>query len=231
MPRKQGPCLFQWNMTMNKMNNWGNSGNNRPELLFAGAGSRLTRRFCLLGFRNSATLLDCLEEGKLLRYILGAVVFVILVYVLISGIDFFPEKVTTVYRADEAVQYHVRKVSQIPREIEKEEMEKLAVEEENLTKEEIIERYYGYVVGKIEMNKVYPQEEQSKGHEGTVLLNIVIARNGKIEKVTILNQPRYMKLTAAAVEAIRRALPLEPYSRLIEQERLMLKVEINFFLK
>ena len=182
-------------------------------------------------YGNSTVVLELLEEGKLLQPILFSLACIIILWILVSGIDFSHNTVTTVYTTDKAKEYHVKKVSQIPKEKEKEEQEKLSVEEENLTKEEIIKRYYQYVVQKIETNKIYPADEQRKGHEGSVLLKIMINRAGKIEKVVILEQPRYMKLTRAAIKAIRSALPFKPYSKLIEENMLVLKLEINFFLQ
>lgn len=182
-------------------------------------------------FINSAVLLSRIEEGRLLNPILITLALIITVSLALSGIDFNRDTVTTIYRSDNVKEYHVKKVSEIPEEKEKEEQQKLAVEEENLTKEEIIERYYQYVVNKIEMNKVYPPDEQRKGHEGSVILKIIISRGGKIEKAVILQQPRYMKLSRAAIKAIRDALPLKPYSRLIEEDMLVLRLEINFFLQ
>ena len=182
-------------------------------------------------YGNSAVVLELLEEGKLLQPILFTLACIIILCILASGIDFSQNTVTTVYTTDDVREYHVKKVSQIPKEKEKKEQEKLSVEEENLTKEEIIKRYYQYVVQKIEINKIYPADEQRKGHEGSVLLKIMINRAGKIEKVVILEQPRYMKLTRAAIKAIRSALPFKPYSKLIEENMLVLKLEINFFLQ
>jgi len=193
--------------------------------------ARLSVQDHIAQFGKRTFSVDYLEEGGFLRPILGSLVFLIVFSLLISAIDLFPNRVMKIYQSEEVVRYHIKKVSRIPREKEKEEKEKVAIEEETLSREEIIERYYHYVVDRIEMNKVYPPEEQYKGHEGTVLLKMIISRSGAIEKVTILQQPRYVKLTGAAIDAIRNALPFKPYSRLIQDDRLVLSLEINFSLQ
>ncbi len=179
---------------------------------------------------HSQHLLNLLEEGKLYRYIQGLIIFGIFLGVLISGIDFSSGEVTQIYKSESKKQYHIKKVSQIPKKKEKEETEKIAVEDDKLTEEELKERYYSYVVNKIEYNKVYPVDEQKKGHEGSIVLKLYINRDGKIEKVRILRQARYMKLTKAVISAIKKAYPFKPYSAHIEDDMLVLKLEINFSL-
>jgi len=171
------------------------------------------------------------EEGKLYKYIQLFLVLAAALGILISGIDLSEREVTKIYENSEAKQYHVKKVSHIPKEKEKEEAEKIAVEDDKLSEDELKDRYYAYVVSRIEGNKIYPESEQKKGHEGSIVLKIYINRNGTVEKVKILRQARYIKLTKAAVGAIQKSIPLKSYSKEISDDMLILKLEIAFNLQ
>ena len=175
-------------------------------------------------------VMDLLEEGKLYRYIQGGIIAAIVLGVLISGIEFSSGEVTKIFESESKKQYHIKKVSQIPKEKEKEEAEKLAVEDDRMTEEQLKERYYSYVVNKIEYNKQYPADEQKKGHEGSIVLKLYINRDGKIDKVRIIRQARYMKLTKAAIMAIKKSLPFKAYSTHIKDDMLILKLELKFAL-
>lgn len=173
---------------------------------------------------------NLLEEGKLYRYIQGAIIFFLVAGTVLSGVDFSTSETTKIYKNEAQKQYHVKKVSQIPKEKEKEEAEKIAVEDDRLTEEELKERYYMYVVNRIEHFKVYPVSEQKKGHEGSIVMKLYIKRDGTIEKVRIVRQARYMKLTRAAINAVKKAHPFKAFSPRIKDELLVLKLEIRFAL-
>jgi TonB family protein len=173
-----------------------------------------------------------IEEGKLLKKIQIVFLITIGMAFLIGGIELTPKEVTRIYESDEDTQYHIKKVSRIPKEKEKEEKEKKAVEDDDrLTAEELKERYYQYVLARIQQNKEYPLSEQKKGHEGSVLLRVIIQRSGKVNKVQILRQARYLKLTRAAITAIKKSNPFQPYSENIEEDLLRIQLEMEFFLK
>lgn len=178
-------------------------------------------------------LFTLLEEGKLYWYIQLFVIVCIVVSVVLSGIDFTATQADIkIKESKQAKRYHIRKVSRIPEEKQKEEAKKLAVEDDTkLSRADLKNRYYNYVVTKIERNKVYPLAEQKKGHEGSVVMRIFINRTGKIEKVQLLRRARYIKLTKAAINAIKRAHPFKPYSKRIAEDYLILRLSINFFLK
>lgn len=188
----------------------------------AGTGHRkITADFILKRF----------EEGRFFRDVLFSILFLTVAAALIAGIDFTTREVTKIYDDTENRQYHIKKVSHIPEEKKKEEAEKKAVEDDKITAGEIKNRYLSYLISKIESNKRYPIVEQKKGHEGEVLLKLFIKKDGTIEKVQILSQARHRKLTQAAVEAIRKSLPLKPVPDAIEEDRIVVKLSIQFFLE
>ncbi len=179
---------------------------------------------------SAETLLNNLEEGNLYWPIQGIIIALILLGIILSGIDITSREITRIYENPEAKKYHVKKVSEIPKERENEE-EKLSVEDDTLTEDDLINRYYAYVVSRIESNKVYPADEQKKGHEGSVVFKMYINKDGSVEKVTVTRQARYMELTKAAVSAIKKSVPFKPYSKRIKKEQLILNLEMRFFLR
>ncbi len=169
------------------------------------------------------------EEGKLLLPIQGLVLLVVALAFVFSDIEISEKESTTVYRKEEQ-RYHVRKVSHIPKELEDEEAEKIAVDDEHISVHDIRNRYFSYVVSRIERCKDYPISEQKKGHESSVLLEIFIARNGAVQKVRILRQARYEALTRAAISTVRRALPFQAFPGQLPDEMMIIKLEIRFTL-
>ena len=173
-----------------------------------------------------------IEEGRLYKYIQATIIIGITLYVIITGIEFTSSDTMIVKNTNQSKQYHIRKVSRIPEKKKKENAEKLAVKDDNkLSIDDLKTRYYNYVVSKIESKKVFPLEEQKKGHEGSVVVRIFINRNGQIEKVQLLRRARYVPLTQAAIAAIKQAYPFKPYSKRITDDYLILKLSINFFLR
>ena len=169
------------------------------------------------------------EEGKLLLPIQGLVLLVVALAFVFSDIEISEKESTTVYQKEEQ-RYHVRKVSHIPKELEDEEAEKIAVDDEHISVHDIRNRYFSYVVSRIERCKDYPISEQKKGHESSVLLEIFIARNGAVQKVRILRQARYEALTRAAISTVRRALPFQAFPGQLPDEMMIIKLEIRFTL-
>lgn len=173
-------------------------------------------------------ILARLEEGALVRPVQGAVLAAVILYAVISGIVFSSRNVTPVYVNSEAKQYHVRKVSRIPKEKEKEEADKIAVEDDRLTPEEHRERYFQYVISTIESNKYYPITEQKKEHQSSVAVRLFIGRTGQVRKVELLREATYEALTGAAIESIRRSAPFKPFPAGIPDEELVLNAVIQF---
>ncbi len=173
-----------------------------------------------------------IENGKLLWPIQILIFAAIAIAVMLSEIGLTTIEQTVVYRREEKVRrYHVKKVSQLPKVLEDEEAKKIAIEEEaGLSADDLRNRYFSYVISRIKRFKEYPKLEQRKGHEGSVLLEIFISRNGTVRKVRILRQARYMALTRAAITSIRRALPFQPFHKRLPDEELIVRLEITFCL-
>jgi TonB family protein len=176
--------------------------------------------------------LRLVEMGKLLWPIQILIFAAITIAVMLSEMGLTTIERTVVYRREERVrQYHVKKVSQLPKALEDEEAKKIAIEKEALlTADDLRNRYFSYVISRIKRFKEYPKLEQRKGHEGSVLLEIFISRNGNVRKVRILRQARYTALTEAAITSIRRALPFQPFHKRLTDEELIVRLEITFCL-
>jgi TonB family protein len=169
------------------------------------------------------------EEGKLLLPIQVFVLLAASLALVFSDVEFSRKDRTTVFRKDEK-RYHVRKVSHIPKELEADEAEKIAVSDEHISIEDIRNRYFSYVVSRIERCKDYPIAEQKRGHEGSVLLEIFILKSGTVQKVRVLKKARYEALTGAAINTVRRALPFQAFPRRLSDDMMIIKLEIRFSL-
>jgi len=180
--------------------------------------------------RRLEQYLGLLEEGRLLPHIVVLTLLVSVSAVLIAGRFRGDVERTVIYRTGETQRYHVRKVSEIPKELEKDEAEKEAAED-TLSPDDIRRRYVQYVVSRIERVKVYPLEAQKRGHEGVVVVRLLMTKDGDVKKVGILQPARYQALTDAAIVSIRRALPFQPFPSNLPDETLTLRVEIRFLLR
>jgi TonB family protein len=171
-----------------------------------------------------------IENGNLFWLFEFLIIGIIALSIIISGIEFTEKRTTEIYKNENVKQFHVKKVSVIPREKEKEEAEKISVEDDKISIEDIRKRYYSYIISKIEAAKEYPVSEQKKGHEGSITLKLFLKRNGKIEKVRILRQSRYIKLTKAAITSIKKALPFQAFPKQLPEDEIVLKLNIKFYM-
>jgi len=180
--------------------------------------------------RRIERYMGLLEEGRLLPYIMFAVALITVSALLFARNFTAGVERTVIYQTGEAQRYHVRKVSTIPKEMEKDEAEKEAAED-TLSVDDIRQRYVRYVVSRIERYKVYPLEAQKRGHEGVVVVRLLMTKDGDVKKVGILQPARYQALTDAAIASIRRALPFQSFPSNMPDETLTLRVEIRFLLR
>jgi TonB family protein len=181
---------------------------------------------------KAVRILRLLEDGRLLWPIQILIIGFIAIAVMLSEIGVMTIERTIVYEKEENVKrYHVKKVSQLPRVLEDEEAKKIAIEKgAELSVDDLRNRYFSYVISRIKRFKEYPKLEQRKGHEGSVLLEIFISRNGNVRKVRILRQARYTALTRAAITSIQRALPFQPFHKRLPDKELIVRLEIAFCL-
>jgi len=176
-------------------------------------------------------IIDFIEEGRSLWVVQFSVIVIIAAIVIGSGFLEPRTETTRIYTREQVKTYHVKKVSHIPEKIADREAEKISADDNQLTEAEIRERYISYVISKIESNKIYPAAEQRKGHEGQVIFKVFIDRNGGIDRVQVTRQARFINLTRAAVAAIKKSLPFEPFSPSLKDEFLVIDLEIDFSIK
>ncbi len=167
-------------------------------------------------------LLELAGEGRFFWITEAIILLILAAGILISGLARGGPERTKIFSADEIRHRNIRKVAELPKEEKKEEA--LSTEETN----SLEETYYSYVVSKIEASKIYPMEEQKKGHEGSVVMEIYLQADGSIRKVVVLRQARYVRLTKAAVESIRRALPFKEFPDGIDAREMVITVEMSF---
>jgi TonB family protein len=172
-----------------------------------------------------------LENGSMLHRVGLVILLLAAVISVATSLNYSTAERTVIDLSKGREQYHVRRVSEIPRELEQSEAEKRAVDDDELGLEDIRRRYVSYIVSRIERNKLYPGESQRKGHEGMVVVRLLLARNGSVRKVTILQPARYPALTDAAIASIARSVPFEPFPKKLEEEEMTVRLEIRFTLR
>ncbi|MCU0845455.1 MAG: energy transducer TonB [Spirochaetes bacterium] len=181
--------------------------------------------------RSFHDFLARLEDGSMLHRV-GWVIFLLgAVITAATSLNYSTAERTVIDLTTGREQYHARRVSEIPRELEKDEAQKQAVDDDQLGVEDIRQRYVSYIVSRIERNKLYPEESQRKGHEGVVVVRLLLARNGSVRKVTILQPARYPALTDAAIASIARSVPFEPFPKNLVEEEMTVRLEIRFTLR
>ncbi len=182
------------------------------------------------GERMFLEFLKDLESGSMLNRVGGVILLMTIAIAVITGIEFSSPERTVIDLNRGREQYHVRRVSEIPRELEKDEAEK-QVAEDKLSADDVRQRYVSYLVSRIERNKLYPDDSQKKGHEGVVAVRLLVTRSGSVKKVTILRPARYPALTDAAIASITRSLPFEPFPPALAEEEMAIRLEIRFTLR
>lgn len=180
-----------------------------------------------------SSLYHAVENGKLFLPVQMLVVCLVLLSVLFSGISFHDTEDVITPDAPKIIRYDVRRVSELPKALQEEEAKKISVDEDTnkLSVEDIRNRYFRYIITKIEQAKVYPLSEQKKGHEGRIILQLYILKSGQVKKVSILQQSRYGPLTKASVDSIKRALPFRAFPGGIPDDELIVKIKMDFFLQ
>ena len=91
--------------------------------------------------------------------------------------------------------------------------------------------YTPVIVQKIFKKITYPGRAIDRGQEGTVRMEVLINKQGVIEKVTVTQKSRYSALNKAAVRAVERAAPFPNIPDAINVDFFELTVPITFKLK
>ena len=177
-------------------------------------------------------LISSIEDGRFFIAAQATVVSLAVIVAIITGIDISSGVGTGIETAQRNV-YTIKRVSTIP--LKQRDMTADAfiedTKEDEITVEELRRRYINYVIARIEQNKIYPIEEQKLGHEGSVSVQLYIEKNGIVRKAVILRQARYSKLTESAIASIKRSIPFIPFPRGIPEDEIILKLNIEYYLK
>lgn len=91
------------------------------------------------------------------------------------------------------------------------------------------DRFFSYLESlkrKIEGVWVYPQNAARSGIGGTLMLEFVIAKNGKLEGLTLLDSSGHAILDQSALSAIKTAAPYNPFPPSVRAKRL--RIRANF---
>mgnify|MGYP002813883423 FL=1 len=76
----------------------------------------------------------------------------------------------------------------------------------------------------------YPMQAKKKGYEGTVVLEVLVTKEGKAEKVSVFQSSRYSLLDEAAVSSVKM-WRFEPGKRGDEKVDMPVKIPIRFQLE
>lgn len=77
----------------------------------------------------------------------------------------------------------------------------------------------------------YPKSARRNGQEGSLVLKVVIARNGKVIDVSIVEESRFSVLNKAAISAVKMASPYPAIPEDIRNETFSFSVPIAFALQ
>ncbi len=93
---------------------------------------------------------------------------------------------------------------------------------------DILGRFAEVVRRRIESKKRYPIAAQRSGVEGRAGVRMTILKNGKLEKVEIVESSGYEILDRAALRSVRRATPFPPIPEDAERDKVQLSIYLVF---
>lgn len=76
----------------------------------------------------------------------------------------------------------------------------------------VISSYLSVIRSKIEHNKYYPRFSKRQHQEGTSIIKLLIAPDGTVLKITLVSSSGHKTLDKAALDAVRKSVPLPPPS-------------------
>jgi protein TonB len=86
--------------------------------------------------------------------------------------------------------------------------------------------------GLIDRHKEYPYQARRQEQEGTVQVRFTLTRQGTLAGEPALEKKsRHGRLNAAALEAVKNAVPYPPFPAEIADEEMILQVAVNFSLQ
>ncbi|GEM_PF-1254255 len=180
--------------------------------------------------RATDKLFKKIEQGYSFNYILAAVIILFTALTVKAGIDLDSRVYTVQSSSGKTEVFYMKRPSSKAAEKTKD-----AVAESNEEAGEVTDnsgetrsRYLNYIIGKIERNKRYPESERARGRTGEVCLNLVISRDGKVDKVQIIKEDGSKAFTHASINAIKKSVPFEPFPVEIHGEVLAVKLLMQY---
>lgn len=82
----------------------------------------------------------------------------------------------------------------------------------------------------VQRNLEYPQTALSRGWEGSVRVQVTVARDGKLQTIDVEEEAKYSILTEAVTKAIKRAAPFPEIPSAIDDSALTFSMPVNFSL-
>jgi protein TonB len=97
--------------------------------------------------------------------------------------------------------------------------------------EDLLLRYGAAIRLLIDKQKEYPYQARRQDQEGTVEIRFVLSRQGRLRGEPVLDKrSRYRLLNAAALEAVKKAVPYPPFPPEFPEEELTFSVTLAFSL-
>jgi len=91
--------------------------------------------------------------------------------------------------------------------------------------------YLAEVSAKINANKRYPRKARRRGEEGTVVVRVVIERDGRFSELEVATSSGSERLDGAALAALHKAAPFRPIPPSLGRSRWAIDVPIVFHLR
>ncbi len=88
--------------------------------------------------------------------------------------------------------------------------------------------YYRQLIAKIKSARVYPSAARRAGKEGTVYMQIVVKRDGRITSYDIVKSSGHKELDDAAVQTLVKANPVGPFPEEVPGEELKFGVPLRY---
>jgi TonB family protein len=93
---------------------------------------------------------------------------------------------------------------------------------------DVLKRFLNTIHMKIESQKRYPISARNAGVEGRSGVRITIMKNGKLEKVEIMDSSGHETLDNAALQSVRDAAPFPPIPEAAKRERISMHIYLVF---
>lgn len=88
--------------------------------------------------------------------------------------------------------------------------------------------YLARLRNRIGTHQVYPRTSKMLREEGTVRISLLLKRSGQLEKLELLESSRFSRLDDAAIKAIAKAAPFDPFPSEVPFDSWEITVPVRF---